>query len=476
MTPTPYGRRGSEDHSADRRPVTPAGPTLRAVPDETAQDRRRAPDLLRAAGARVARAARVVAGQVADAAVIAVAGPPPPTRRREGRVGRLVHGAVEATPVAVALLLLLISTVELNSRNDPPGPDVGGPVIFLAAVLAAAPVALVRRAPLWAFRAGLAGGVLAAGLVAPLLDDLPMLAASAIGVPLTVYAAVSRTRQDIAYGTVACAAVALAILGSTASVDHPDVVWVWSVLTVAAAATYGATVRGRRQAQGALLAEEARSAEQRAARAVLEERTRIARELHDVVAHHMSAIAIQAEAAPLTHGHDPDALRGDLAQIRATALDSLAEMRRILGVLRDPSTGAALSPTPGLDDLDGLLTTARAAGLAVTVEVLGTPTRLATGVDVSAYRILQEALSNVMRHAPGSAVAITIAHRIDPPVLSLEVHNGPGEGGPPVEVGSTPHGVVGMRERAAALGGDLHAGPAADGGFLVQARLPLVPA
>jgi signal transduction histidine kinase len=221
-------------------------------------------------------------------------------------------------------------------------------------------------------------------------------------------------------------------------------------------------------------------------RALLEERQRIARELHDVVAHHMSVIAIQAEAAPYKTADPPPELVESFGDIRASALAGLAELRRVLGVLR--TGGQDTAPQPGLADLDALLDSARSGRVSVTVTRCGNPVPLPDGVDLSAYRIVQEALSNAMRHAPGSHVQVRLAYR--PDGLALEVGNdaGPVVQAVPVMAGSGDgvagagggaagggHGLVGMRERATMLGGSLDAGPTGDGGFLVTAVLPVSP-
>jgi signal transduction histidine kinase len=214
---------------------------------------------------------------------------------------------------------------------------------------------------------------------------------------------------------------------------------------------------------------------ERARRVVLEERTRIARELHDVVAHHMSVIAIQAEAAPYRVPDPPSELTRSFADIRANALRALAELRRVLGVLRaerDGEEGAEAAPQPTLDRLAELVAGVRGAGLAVQTVVSGAPRPLPPGVDVSAYRIVQEALSNALRHAPGSDVRVEIAYA--PAALRLCVINGP----PRAAASTLPgpgHGLLGMRERAAMLGGDLTAEPTSGGGYAVTAVLPMPP-
>jgi signal transduction histidine kinase len=233
--------------------------------------------------------------------------------------------------------------------------------------------------------------------------------------------------------------------------------------------------RGRSETGRRLSEQEQISQAERARRMLLEERTRIARELHDVVAHHMSVIAIQAEAAPYRVPDPPAELTRSFGDIRANALQALAELRRVLGVLRaerDVEEGSEAAPQPSLDRLGELVAGVRGAGLAVETAVAGTPRPLPVGVELSAYRIVQEALSNAMRHASGSQVRVEIVYA--PAALRLCVVNGP-----PRAAASTPpgpgHGLLGMRERAAMLGGDLTAGPTAEGGYAVAAMLPLPP-
>jgi signal transduction histidine kinase len=228
----------------------------------------------------------------------------------------------------------------------------------------------------------------------------------------------------------------------------------------------GYTMRLRRAGQAEIKEVERRHEGERA---VLEERQRIAREMHDVVAHHMSLIAIQAEAAPLTVPDLPAKTQNDLADIRSTALEALTELRRVLGVLRT-ETGAETAPQPGLDRLDDLLSGARGAGLTVRTSITGHPEPLGPGTGLSAYRIVQESLSNAMRHARGAAVRIEITY--EPDLLRLGVINDRGDGTAPVTSGSG-RGLVGMRERVAMLGGELETGALPDGGFAVRAVLPL---
>jgi signal transduction histidine kinase len=195
----------------------------------------------------------------------------------------------------------------------------------------------------------------------------------------------------------------------------------------------------------------------------------------------MSVIAIQAEAAPYKTADPPKELVESFAEIRTSALSGLNELRRVLGVLR--SERPDISPQPGLHDLAGLLDSARSGGVTVTTSVSGTPRPIPEGVDLSAYRIVQEALSNAMRHAPGAAVQVHLHY--GEAALVIEVRNdastpgnpaGPAAREEPDKAGrgyGSGQGIIGMRERATMLGGHLEARPTADGEFLVTAALPL---
>jgi signal transduction histidine kinase len=214
--------------------------------------------------------------------------------------------------------------------------------------------------------------------------------------------------------------------------------------------------------------------EELARQAVIEERLRLARELHDVVAHSMSVIAVQSGVGAHVAESRPEEVGKALAAIEATSRATLEELRRLLGVLRqDSEPQASLAPVPGLADLDGLLAEVAKAGLAVRLRVQGTPSPLPAGVDLSAYRIVQEALTNVVKHAGPAQAQVTIGYR-DRDVTVEVTDDGRGAAAPAGDGrGGTGHGLVGMRERVAAFGGDLVAGPRRGGGFRVAARLPL---
>lgn len=243
---------------------------------------------------------------------------------------------------------------------------------------------------------------------------------------------------------------------------------VLTVTTVTAAAwAIGLAVRQQR-AYTAGLREQA---ERRAQAQVAEERMRIARELHDVVAHGMSLIAVQAGVANHVIGERPEEAPRALASIEATSRAALAEMRRLLGVLRG-GDGAradpALEPAPGLAHLERLVTAAERAGIRVDLEVQGEPHVLPAGVDLTAYRILQEALTNVIKHAGTDASRVVVAYEHD--AVCLEITDEGRGAASPLGEG---HGIIGMRERVGLYGGEFHAGSQPRHGFRVTARLPL---
>ncbi|MET8027827.1 sensor histidine kinase [Streptomyces avermitilis] len=253
-----------------------------------------------------------------------------------------------------------------------------------------------------------------------------------------------------------------------------------AVLVLATVVLVGAALRGRREARTQLVEQASLTAEERARRTVLEERSRIARELHDVVAHHMSVISIQAQVAPHLVENPSEELRENLAGIRQNALEALTELRRVLGVLRseDPQdpygigsgTGDAPdSPQPTLARLDALVENTRAAGLTVLTEISGDARPLPPGVELSAYRIIQEALSNALRHAPGSTVRVELTHF--PRGVQVRVINSRPQQPVPPSPGAG-HGLLGMRERAAMLGGTLVTSETSCGGYTVAAFLP----
>ena len=266
----------------------------------------------------------------------------------------------------------------------------------------------------------------------------------------------------------------------------------------AVAVVVGDLLRSRSETRLQLAAQEGISAEERAQRARWQERARIARELHDVVAHHLSVVVVRADSAPHRLAGLPDDAREEFAGIAEDARSSLTEMRRVLRLLRedpeltgadrDPAIGlpdqlnsslsggermsrsaGELEPQPGLGRLDELVASTRRAGADVWLEA-EVPAGLDPAVELNAYRVVQEAISNAVRHAPKAVVQVAV--RVIGGELRLTVVNGPARADVPVAPG-TGHGVIGMRERVALVDGTFHAGPTDDGGFLVEVAIPM---
>jgi signal transduction histidine kinase len=372
----------------------------------------------------------------------------------------LMRGRVDlvwVTDVIVALICFAAANSALDNHN----PNHHSPgIIMLISLALCAPLAVRNFLPLTAWSASAVAMLVFGGGAAP---NAAVLAGGLVYV-LCLYAVAVRCETWV----VTAAAIGTVAGGVTAGGQ----VITSAVLVAAVPVLAGVIVRTRRSNREELAVQERRHEGERA---LLEERQRIARELHDVVAHHMSVIAIQAEAAPYKTPDPPKELVESFAEIRASALSGLNELRRVLGVLR--SDAPDTTPQPGLGDLDELLESARSAGVTVAAGVTGTPRPLPEGVDLSAYRIVQEALSNAMRHAPGAAVEVKLCY--GDAALVVEVRNDcpPGNGSvetqdrAPGEGGG--HGIIGMRERATMLGGHLQAGPTKKGEFLVTAALPL---
>ncbi|MFA3877369.1 sensor histidine kinase [Streptomyces sp. MMCC 100] len=240
----------------------------------------------------------------------------------------------------------------------------------------------------------------------------------------------------------------------------------------------GGALRERYEVQRRLVEQETISEAERSRRTLLEERARIARELHDVVAHHMSVITVQADTAEYRLTTLPPDVRQEFTSIASTARESLGEMRRLLGVLRNEEAQGELVPQPGLGQIGQLVeATARTGG---PVDFTPCDVEAPEAVGLSAYRIVQEALANVVRHAPGARthVSLSVSEPVDDEGgarLTVLVVNDPPPEPPagPLEVGGTGHGLVGMRERVRLVGGALDVGPLPDGGFRVAAQLPL---
>jgi signal transduction histidine kinase len=370
----------------------------------------------------------------------------------------------------------------------------------LALVAASFPMAFFASMPV---PSGVPVGVLALGYALVLLHTLPLVArrrfpgavlavcvASGLAfaalfmppsflgpaMPVAVYSVAAYGRRWVSVAGLAVAELGLAAVWLTPAMLERSTFPLFMGI-IAVAWVLGHFV-GDRQVYAAQLeertAELERAREELARRAVTEERLRLARELHDVVAHAMSVIAVQSGVGAHVADSRPEEVGKALAAIEATSRAALEELRRLLGVLRQEGEPQGdLAPVPGLADLEGLLAELANAGLAVKLRVNGTRPPLPAGVDLSAYRIVQEALTNVVKHA-GSARAQVVIGYGDQDVRVEVTDDGQGA---VTAAGDgragTGHGLIGMRERVAAFGGDLEVGPRPDGGFRVAARLPL---
>jgi signal transduction histidine kinase len=291
-------------------------------------------------------------------------------------------------------------------------------------------------------------------------------------VQLIVLVAIYTMVADSALSRLSSIAVSLAaaaLLGASIYLNddvRSSASWAMDAAWVFAAIFLGDSVRSRRE----IATQEERSREEEALRRVSEERLQIARELHDVVGHNISLINVQAGAGAHVLYKDPQQAKETFDNIRNASHETLQELRSLVGVLRDPVSGESKAPTVGLDELEQLIQGFVEAGLAAELRVTGARRHVSGIVDLSAYRILQEALTNAARHAGGARVFVNVHY--GPDEVSLNVTNGRGDG-QPAEVAGGGHGLVGMRERVIAIGGRIEAGPDEDGGFHVLAVLPL---
>ena len=294
-----------------------------------------------------------------------------------------------------------------------------------------------------------------------------------LGPAIAVYTVFDRRGPALRLAT-----AVLVIAGVAISLDSPghsepyDAIFQGLIFATAMAA--GALSRARRSSLHTAQSRAERAEaelDQESARAAAAERTRIARELHDVVAHHVSLMAVQAEAAASLLPAQPARARQSVDIIGETARQALTELRRLLGVLRGPAERSATSPAASLTDLGAVLATVREAGLPVEYEVTGTPAALAPGIELTAFRIVQEALTNTLRHADAVRAQVTVAY--EPGYVTLSVaDSGPRRPEPPASSGSG-FGLAGIAERVASCGGSLTVGPTSAAGFALSARLPI---
>ncbi|MFF4347431.1 sensor histidine kinase [Streptomyces sp. NPDC001530] len=388
----------------------------------------------------------------------------PLTRRLPEGTREYAAWTPHAAVAAAGLLTMAMSTTDSDGT--------GGVTTLVCALLALIPVLLTLIRPVGAFWFSMAATPIAAVFGSSWSQwPWPLGSFAAHVVVLTVVALRTRPRTaawmwalTAVYGTVAQTGFRSGYYYGTNTVP---------LLFVSALALLVVTVLHiRREAEQEVTAQQSETAQERSKRTLLEERTTIARELHDVVAHHMSVVAIQAEAAPYRVENPPPELEQAFATIRENAVAALTELRRVLGVVRAEDYEAPDAPQPTLADLDALLANVRDAGLTVDKAVTGAVRELPQGVELSAYRIVQEALSNTLRHAPGAMARVEIGYVLGG--LGLRIVNGPA---PATSLTKSTHGaghgITGMRERVTMLDGEMTAGETDDGGYEVTVFLPV---
>jgi signal transduction histidine kinase len=401
--------------------------------------------------------------------------------------------AVRTTLIVATFMLCFLSATEARQIGPAGAPVAASPVREILALAVIAPLPLAAKYPMLAWRAGWLALMLSPLVQAAWWGGWPW------GMPQVVallgafcLAGIRQQRPAL------CWMWALTLIPWCIWLvkDIPDLNGPASATMVFTAVVVALDSMGSRlRTQRALAAQTKDTDAERARRAVLEERTRIARELHDVVAHHLSLIAVQAETAPYRLTGLPDPALSEFGSLSEVAREALTEMRRLLGVLRQDQQ-VRLAPQPQLADLPALVEVARRAGVQIDLSVPAELGKVPASVGLCAYRIVQESLSNASQHAPGAAVTVSVGQ--DAGAVQLRVANGPsaarpahergpGNGhssGPSNGHGNGPgngqspgnghgHGLTGMRERVALLGGSLSAGPTATGGFVVSAVLPV---
>ncbi|MFE0379073.1 sensor histidine kinase [Streptomyces inhibens] len=382
--------------------------------------------------------------------------------------GRRIAAARHAPVVAGALpALLAVAESLVRAASTPPAGSTEGPlyvaVFVLLGLATTLPVALLWWQPA-------AAALVVSTTVVLSLVAFQTLTVAGVGTQLLTGYRLGRSGPQLPAVLVSTPFPVLALAGPAGGEVRVHILLLASLAPAAAMA--GIARRARSEAL------EISAARRMIADTLVEhtargERARIARELHDVVAHHISMVAVQAETARLATPGLPAAGAERLSAIGDTARAALSEMRGLLGVLREDATTdpASRQPQPGLRlrELNALLDESReTSGTGTRLILSGRPATLAPGLELAAYRILQEALTNARRHAPGAAVDVELHYAHD--ALRLLIRdNGPG---PPTAAAAGGHGLSGMRERAAAVGGELRTGPAAGGGFLIEALLP----
>jgi signal transduction histidine kinase len=371
----------------------------------------------------------------------------------------------DAIVVAGLVLTLGPAVSKVHTKNGP-----GGPLWFdILAILAIfLPLFARRQLPFAGPLVSLASLAVAASVDGKIAPNVPLTFGAACSALFLLGAMRDRSQAYVGL------AAGIATVASTAHNDPTSSGagnYVWEGLFFIGAWVIGFTV-GRKLWEGVEAKERAdrieREREDQARLAVAEERARIARELHDVVGHAVSVMTVQASGVRMLLKPDQEREREALLVVEQTGRQALAEMRRMVGVLRSLEEAPELAPQPGLGQVDKLVEQARNAGLPVELRVEGEPVELPAGVDLTAYRIVQEGLTNATKHSRAEHAEVLV--RYDDGHLELAISDdGPGDGGG--ESGG--HGLVGMRERVLVYGGELEVGPRPEGGFALRARLPI---
>jgi signal transduction histidine kinase len=375
------------------------------------------------------------------------------------RIGRL-RLSPRLVDWAIAIARAIAFTVAAFVASDRRAPEW---IVALAGLAITLPLAARRRFPL---AVELVAAVISVVMAAWVIDGYTTISPL---IPLLIgaYSTAVHARGRVAVTGLVVAVVTpgliALVMGSTVWGDY-----VFPNLILGFAWLAGWLVRSRTELAARLHEEAVRAEDERellAEIAVADERRRIARELHDIVAHSMSVMVVQAGGARRILDRDPARAAEAAAQIERTGREALSEMRRLLGVL---GVDAERTPQPGMDQVGELVGRARAAGLPVELEVEGDRRRLPAGVDLTGYRIVQEALTNTMKHAASAPTSVRVRYGSD--ALELQIAD---RGTVAPRLDDPGHGLIGMRERVRVVGGELHAGPRVGGGFDVRARLPL---
>ncbi|GAA2921771.1 histidine kinase [Streptomyces enissocaesilis] len=426
----------------------------------------RSPELRLAMGALSGLREDLIEGMLAYRPLPRVRMDRPLARKLPARVREYGQWTPHAVVLGLALLTVLsATTVGASDRFSGAG-------MLLIGAVSAVPVVLTLFRPVLAWWLSLAATLVSAGLASGGYDvTFPWTESAFVGhlVVLVVVAARTRPRTAAWMWTLT---LVFGLMMSANSYGHSDDTGAMAFVSLLALLVV-TVLHVRREAKEEVTVQKTVTAVERDRRTLLEERTTIARELHDVVAHHMSVVAIQAEAAPYRVENPPPELEQAFVTIRENAVAALTELRRVLGVVRAEDYEAPDAPQPTLAELDGLLANVRDAGLTVDETVTGAVRELPPGVELSAYRIIQEALSNALRHAPGATAKVEVSYVLGG--LGLRIVNTPPRGPVKPSPGAG-HGITGMRERVAMLNGEMTARGTGDGGYEVAVFVPVAPA